>query len=379
MPVAVLDEDFFLEQTEASRIKSKIVSKYLDAWGLVLSTWAPKLVYADFFAGCGKYEDGSPSTPLEVISKIAARDSYKNKINCIFNELNSGFHQQLCININAHLDTSKLLYSPLIQNQSFEELPVLEQLRSWLKLKPNDNLPPSLVFVDPWGYRGLSLNHFADVLKLQGCEVIFFFNYNRINGALNNPFMVKHMSLLFGNERAESLKHELALIKNQPQVREAIILKAVKDKLQQEVAPRKCYVQDFRFMKGNRVSHYVIFATAHPKGFGLMKEIMATESASYPDGMPSYQYSSTKLNQLELFGGMSSLGEELLKFYSNKTISVDDIYTKHQVLGPYIRKNYKDTLLWLEERGLITASKPRSARMRLGKPTMGDAVMITFS
>ncbi|MBH8558968.1 three-Cys-motif partner protein TcmP [Hymenobacter negativus] len=382
MPNNALSETFFNEQTEASRIKSKIVSKYLDGWSLILSSWAQKLVYADFFAGCGRYEDGSASTPLESISNVASRDSrsnLKNKIQFIFNELNQEFHAQLTRNIAEHLPTAQLRYSPIIQNQSFEELPALEQLRNWLQLQPGNTLPPSLVFVDPWGYRGLSLNHLGDILKIRGCEVIFFFNYNRINGALNNPFMKKHMTILFGQERADSLHHELAAIKKRPALREYIILQAVKENLRRAVHPQTAFVQEFKFKKGNRVSHFVIFATTHPKGFGLMKDIMSTESASYPDGLPSYQHSQNSSTQFGLFDGLVLIGQQLLTFYAGRNLTHKEVYDNHQFTGPYTSKNYKDALLWLEETHQVTVNPERSKRRSYrGRPTLGENVMITF-
>ena len=47
-------------------------------------------------------------------------------------------------------------------------------------------LIPTLFFVDPWGYKGLSLRLINSVLRNWGCDCIFFFNYNRINMGVNN-------------------------------------------------------------------------------------------------------------------------------------------------------------------------------------------------
>jgi len=47
-------------------------------------------------------------------------------------------------------------------------------------------LIPTLFFVDPWGYKGLSLRLINSVLKDWACECIFFFNYNIINICISN-------------------------------------------------------------------------------------------------------------------------------------------------------------------------------------------------
>jgi len=66
------------------------------------------------------------------------------------------------------------------------------------------NLIPTLLFVDPWGYKGLSLRLINSVLKHDKSEVIFFFNYRRINAAVDNPMMVRNINRLFEKERANS-------------------------------------------------------------------------------------------------------------------------------------------------------------------------------
>ena len=62
---------------------------------------------------------------------------------------------------------------------------------------------PTFFFVDPWGYKGLSLRLINSVLKDWGCDCVFFFNYNRINMGLGNDAVEKHMDALFGKERGE--------------------------------------------------------------------------------------------------------------------------------------------------------------------------------
>ena len=75
-----------------------------------------------------------------------------------------------------------------------------------VKMFEEMSLVPTLFFVDPWGYKGLSLRLVNSVLKDWGCDCIFFFNYNRINMGLSNPFVKEHMNALFGEERAEEFR-----------------------------------------------------------------------------------------------------------------------------------------------------------------------------
>jgi three-Cys-motif partner protein len=75
-------------------------------------------------------------------------------------------------------------------------------------------LVPTLFFVDPWGYKGLSLQLINSVVKDWGCDCIFFFNYNRINMGLNNDAVKEHINALFGQVRADQLRELLKTLRD---------------------------------------------------------------------------------------------------------------------------------------------------------------------
>src|SRR5208337_5085959 len=70
-------------------------------------------------------------------------------------------------------------------------------------------LIPTLFFVDPWGYKGLSLRLINSVLKDWACECVFFFSYNRISMGLPNSGVDSHMDALFGKDRAAKLREKI--------------------------------------------------------------------------------------------------------------------------------------------------------------------------
>jgi three-Cys-motif partner protein len=120
-------------------------------------------------------------------------------------------------------------------------------------------LIPTLFFVDPWGYKGLSLRLINSVLRNWGCDCIFFFNYNRINMGLANPVVREHMDALFGDEKAKRLRTELADLG--PHEREIAIVEAIGEALR-DLGGK--YVLPFRFRTatGARTSHHLIFVTS---------------------------------------------------------------------------------------------------------------------
>ena len=69
----MVDNVFFDEIREESEIKARIVAKYFWARAKVIIPSAKqhenRIAYIDLFAGPGRYEDGTLSTPLLVLTK----------------------------------------------------------------------------------------------------------------------------------------------------------------------------------------------------------------------------------------------------------------------------------------------------------------------
>ncbi len=110
-------------------------------------------------------------------------------------------------------------------------------------------LVPTLFFVDPWGYKGLSLQLIKSVVKDWGCDCIFFFNYNRINMGLNNDAVKEHMNALFGQVRAYQVREKLN--KLSPQERELSVVEAICEALK-EMGGQYVLPLRFRHEIGNR-------------------------------------------------------------------------------------------------------------------------------
>lgn len=241
------------------------------------------------------------------------------------------------------------------------------------------NLVPTFFFVDPWGYKGLSLGLINSVLQNWGCDCVFFFNYNRVNMGLNNPAVREHMDALFGAERADRLRGEIAGIG--PDDRENLILEELCAALKEMGAS---YVLPFTFKneKGTRTSHHLIFATKHFKGYEIMKGIMAKESSEHHQGVASFEYSPAS-EQFPILAGLSrpldQLAEELLTDFAGETLTMRQLYERHSVGTPFVGSNYKHALAEMEDQGKIKAQPPASERpKKKGAVTFADQVLVTF-
>jgi len=368
---------FFDEQKEQSLIKARIVEKYFWVWAKVIistvkkSSSEPRIAYIDLFAGAGRYKDGSSSTPVKVLQKAISDPDMQNMLVAIFNDADANNVSSLQKAIDSISGIETLRYRPQVLNH--------EVGNNVVKTFQESRLIPTLFFVDPWGYKGLSLQLINSVVKDWGCDCIFFFNYNRINMGLSNDAVKNHMDALFGSKKADQVREQLK--KLSPQERELTVVEAICEALQ-EMGGR--YVLPFRFRheNGNRTSHHLIFVSKHVRGYEIMKDIMAKESSEEVQGVPSFEYNPATLKQpllFELTRPLDELETILLETFSGQTLTMKEIYNQHHVGKSYISKNYKSALGNLEAQGKITAEPPADKRRKMrGKVTFADSVKVKF-
>jgi three-Cys-motif partner protein len=362
---------FFDETKEQSLVKSAIVSKYLWAWAKVMipqvTRTGKKIAYIDLFAGPGRYKDGTQSTPLLVLKRAIEDPEMSQMLVTIFNDRDENNSRSLEQAIKELPGIEKLRHKPQVMNEEVgtKMVEMFQQMR----------LIPTLFFVDPWGYKGLSLQLVNAVVKDWGCECIFFFNYNRINMGLNNELVEEHMNALFGKARADALRLKLATLSAAE--RELTIV----EELCKALNPTgDRYVLPFCFKDdgGRRTNHHLIFVSKNFRGYHIMKSVMAGESSKHEQGVAAFEYSPADKDYpllFEMSRPLDDLKAMLLKDYAGKRVTFKRLYESHSVGKPYTDSNYKHVLKDLEGAGLIAASKAGKKRR---KGTFADDVVIIF-
>ncbi|QEH32750.1 hypothetical protein OJF2_12290 [Aquisphaera giovannonii] len=370
-------EHFFEEQKEQSQVKTAIVSKYFWAWAKVITSVLARnrgdmrIAYVDLFAGPGRYEDGAKSTPLLILEQAIAEPAFRDNLVAWFNDKDAANTSTLLKEIKQlpGIDTMERQPKVYTNEVGTEIVKMFEQL----------DLVPTLFFVDPWGYKGLSLRLINSVLKDWACECIFFFNYTRINMGLPNERVDAHMDALFGAERAAALRQKIKSLS--PDDRELAITEEICEAL---VEMGGKYVLPFRFKneKGTRTKHQLIFVSKHPLGYKIMKDVMAKESSSHEQGVPTFEYNPATTDQPLLFEfarPLDDLEGMLLDEFAGRTMTMAEICEEHHYGRRYIAKNYKDVLTKMEQAGKITGDPPHTKRRKIkGEVTCADATKFTF-
>jgi three-Cys-motif partner protein len=375
-----MNKEFFQEQREQSLIKARIVSKYFSAWANVIlgvkkrfPQHDQRMAYIDLFAGPGRYDNQSKSTPLLVLDTILANPDLRNRMVTLFNDKDTVNIDSLKTAISELEGINQLKYPPKFYNAEVGD-EIAEMFGEM-------NLVPTFFFVDPWGYKGLSLNLVSSILKDWGCDCVFFFNYNRINMGVSNDAIKAHMVSIFGEDRLSTVREECEKT-SVPTEREMIVVQALCEALKNNGSR---FVLPFRFKndEGNRTSHHLIFISKDFRGYDIMKEIMAKESSDTVDGVANFEYNpqDVRYKQGSLFDMLSrpldDLRDMLLIDYAWQTVDFTQLYESHSVDKPYTRKNYKDVLRELFDEGFISAENPSTHKLPR-KGSFSDKMRITF-
>lgn len=364
---------FFEEQTAISEIKARIVSKYFDAWASVMSGAVStrrnkRIGYIDLFAGPGAYSDGKPSTPLLVLQRAIRQPRVRTSLVAYFNDGNQENAEALRKNIDLLPGIQQLSHKPKVTSREINE----EFVRDFSQRR----LPPSFTFIDPFGYKGLSLDLIKSVIKDWGCDCVFFFNYRRVNAAITNPALRANVDLLFGSDRADALRETLPRLN--PHLRQATILDALVSVIKQLQPTAFALPFIFRSEFAERTSHMLIFVSKHFKGYSIMKDIMAKESTTADHGVASFTYSAADASTpllLPFTRPLSDLRASLLKQFAGQERNLEEIYEAHSPDTPFVEKNYRDVLSQLESEGVISV-RSKQGRRRLG--TYPDHVFLKF-
>ena len=310
-------DDFFARQSIPSLIKARIVTKYFKAWATILGKRArnrgENIRYVDLFAGPGRYEDDNLSTPMLILQHVIETPDLRDIFLGQFNDAHQETSDTLKANIQAMPDLAILKYQPKIAHGKVDKL-----VADWYLAK---DYVATLTFIDPFGYAGLSAQLIDATLKDEGSECIFFFNFNRVNAAINNDSVKDHVNGLFNIADAADLRREFQNLK--PLQREIAVVKKLTEVLK---GGRAKHVLWFGFLNddANRTSHYFVFATKNDIGAQIMKDIMAKESTWCEAGIPSYEY-SPKPKESTLFDSIDPLPEladELFEAFAGKTHTV---------------------------------------------------------
>lgn len=331
--------------------KHDLLRRYLGAWFPVMARWERKLIFIDGFAGPGVYETGEPGSPLVALQTLLDHQ-YLDQMNAtkfifIFVEQNTERHSSLEAEVAQLWKDRGGQPSNIAVNcvcAEFEDA-VDEILDS---IPDGFRLAPTLAFVDPFGFKGVSLAAITRITSAPKCEVIFSFMYDGLNRWITHPDDKIHVSLvdLFGTDDYRDAA-QLAGDERRS---------FLHDLYQQQLMGEGRFEFSLAFgmidKRGKNV-YSLVHATRHIKGLEAMKDAMW-----FVDESGEFQFSDRHHGVTPLFGedlDITPLREAMLERFAGQEVRVDTELHQWVITDTiYKGSHYKKLVLKeLEDEGII--------------------------
>jgi three-Cys-motif partner protein len=351
---------FYGARRNASAVKTNIVVGYFRPWANIVKFHArsDKMGYFDFFCGPGVYEDNSESTPVQIVRFVLTDERLRRYMMMLFEDKDPLYVDNLEATLRALDGFDQLAHEPKFSRGESAR----RSIEAFFSAK---SVIPTFMFLDPFGYVGLTRDLIRAILKDWACEVLFYLNFNRIVGALAHPSpkIRAHMAALFGDRQMLEMQEALAAHPDEAE-RERIVLSGTKTALREIGAE---YVLPFGFRtEAGRLDHHLVFATKNlDPAQKIMKSIMSAASSIVDeDGIGNFEFdpriSGEQPMLLDDTRALNVLKDALLVKFRGRTLRVIQVYKEYEETAetPFTIKNYQDALrelVYLD--GAVTVSK----------------------
>lgn len=386
------DEDFFEIPTENSLAKIAIVERFFTKWASVMVRSKQnralegdiRFAYIDLFCGPGVYVDGTPSTPIRILSAATKIDSPRLSRKFLphfaarFNDARPDRIEELERQISKHFSNGEFRPGQ-ITTSSIELRLGIEGIHNSI------GKVPTLSFIDPFGVKGMTKKLVGDLISTKGSDCILFINYKKFNRFISAAHYREHFEGFFGTDIYNKLRSQFSDSMQSVQSRESLIVQSVKEALR---TVRARPVEPFKFFDedGSRTSHFLFIATKHELGESYWKDAIKPKAYASQQGVSLFEFSSkpdiSKSDKIQSNFDFQDGPLDVLKrrieaaLKDGKTKTIKELASLLTAGTRYQDRNVKDALLMLEAEGKIAIV--RATNRRVGTP-VGDSALVTWN
>lgn len=350
---------FFDSQTLSSRIKASIVSEYFPQYCRIISKFhTPEMIgFFDMFSGPGVYKNGQLSTPILVGQRCQEDSQLANLVWFVFNDMKYG--KDIEDNFTSFFPIGTFKHRPFFADRTFGENERINKFLTKNTYKNRRNERPSVLFIDPWGYKHINTPILADFLKSWGNELFIFINTKRLNADFEKDISQNNLQIIFPRTY-DKLKAEKRLQGSVEQRHKFIV-----DHLGKEfeiILGKRIYTAAFQFMEEDQTtpSHYLLHITKDAKGYELIKQVFdryANVHRTFNSNHITYTFDPKKMPPLELFDeqfkqeNIDFLKIQIKRDFNGQTISALQLFKIHQKDSMYAERHYRIALRQLANNG----------------------------
>ena len=345
--------------------------------------------YFDLFSGPGVYEDGQESTPILLARNCHRMEFLRQRLWMVFNDVN--WSEKLRENFYQRFNESDFGFRPHFGHSEVGNEPEIDKFlrRSWMKQNQSGrvfNECPSVLFIDPFGYKAIHTDVLTDFMTSWGNEVFIFINSKRINPAIDNPKFEEDLRNLLPTT-FDQVKADIRTKRTLGE-RLQVIINGIGEEFKRKLG--HVFYTAFKFQEEdiNTTSHFILHITKGPKGYELIKQIyndfdnvgaaFDAESNTYTfdakmDNRPPSMFEE-ELRQAPI----DTLAEQLWKKYANKTISAQKLFDDEQKKTKFCRMHYAMALRSLYSKGALQ-SRFTDDKKHVVSVLINDNCILTFA
>ena len=356
------NSNFFDNQTLSSKVKASIISEYFPQYcNIITRVHIPEYIgYFDMFAGPGIYKDGKLSTPILIGKQCETNPTLRNLVWMIFNDKESQFIEDLERNFKAYFPTGTFNKTPCFRNRIFGECEQIDKFLTRPTYKNKKNECPTILFIDPWGYKHINTSVLVKFLKSWGNEVFIFINSKRLNAYIEKELSQSNLKEIFPHTYEKLLSS--TRLQSTVEHRHKFIVDCVAEEFKRVY--NRIYCTAFEFMEEDQstISHYLLHITKGTKGFELIKQIYnkyANIHRTFDSSYVTYTFDPKKLAGNEMFDEffkqekIEYLKQELKKVFEKQTISAIQLFNRHHPTSMYAAQHYRIALRQLADENEI--------------------------
>ncbi|MDO3401924.1 three-Cys-motif partner protein TcmP [Mycolicibacterium neoaurum] len=324
-----------------TQAKHELLTRYLDAWFPILTSWNTKVFYIDGFSGPGTYADGEPGSPLLAIEAARKREAMLKGSTVMF-LFNEG-HKRRFEELDARLD--ELIAAGLpdkfeIYTRQGEFADMAQEL---VNDRADRSFVPTFAFVDPFGWSGVPIDLICKLTRDKRSELFILFSYNSLNRWITEPSQQRNMQELFGC--TDYLQAEGKTPAHRKEFLASLYERQLRDIGGFEHVSRFEMIE-----KNNRTSYFLYHCTRSLKGLEVMRSAMWAI-----DPQSGRQFSDRVAGLEPLFEGPLTfdLEERLIAAFEGQTVPIGTLqkfvltdtdyapaHLKRPTLKPMLEKGY---------------------------------------
>jgi len=246
--------------------KHQILRRYLDAWIPIMAYGLGRqLILIDGFAGPGRYTKNEPGSPIQMMQAFTdhkQRDTIEKaaQLTWVFIERKVDRAEHLEEEVDDLRKQLPIGWLAEVRHGDFaDEMAPLAK-----RIGAANPIPPTFLFIDPFGYAEPNLELSAQVLGYPHCEVLIFVPIENIARFITEGNVQDALTNLFAGDTWRSALAESTVPARIDALREIYIAKLRKDAQ---------HVRSFA-IRSDDSEYALFFASNHPLGIDKMKDAM---------------------------------------------------------------------------------------------------------